>query len=1332
MVTSDFGDLRGDELPERGDKGMAIHPEILRMAAAVTLLNLLAGLCLAQAEEVLPPGVKAVWDLGHAYRETTPTRERISVNGLWRWQPAKDVADQVPAEKWGFFKVPGCWPGIGDYQQKDCQTVHPHPSWKNEKLGEVVMAWYQREFAVPADWAGRRITVSAECLNSGAIVFVDGKKAGEMQFPRGEVDITSACRPAAKQVLSMFVVAMPLKKGLMPSFGDTNSVREVKATVRRRGLCGDVFLVGAPAGARVADVKVDPSVRKGEITFDAALQGLDGAGQYALRAQITQNGGKSVGEFTSKPFKAGDLRDGRTAFTEKWKAEKLWDTHTPQNQYSLQLSLLDAGGKVLDCALPVRFGFREFWIDGRDLYLNCTRIFLSSVPLDNAQVGAAWSTYDAAKDSMLRLRTFGMNFLYTHNYGCEPGAHLAFDEILRAADDVGMLISLSQPHFGQYDWEMADADQKNGYAGHAEAYVRVAQNHPSVVCYSTSHNATGDSEDMNPDLMGCDYPVSGSWSLGNRKKAARAEAIIRRLDPSRFVYHHSSGNFGTMHTSNFYPNWAPVQELSDWFETWSSKGVRPVFTCEYGAPFTWDWAMYRGWYPSGPPKGKRTFGSAVVPWEFCLAEWNSQFLGDPAFKISENEKANLRFEAKQIKAGKEWHRWDYPHQLGSSDFDERYPVFAMYYTDNFRAFRTWGVSATSPWEHQILYRPRDGVNRNARQELKVDWDNLQRPGFSPDYLEGRYEGMDMAYERSDWVSTLAAKSLERNNMPLLAYIGGKPAHFTSKDHNFVPGEPVEKQIIVINNSRETVSCECDWSLGLPQAATGSKKVTVKTGEQERIPMRLELGAGVAPGKYELTASAKFSSGETQQDSFTVHVLPPPQTAAASGKIAVFDPKGETGKLLSGIRVSGQAVDAKTDLAPYDVLIIGKGALTPDGPGPDIGRVREGLKVIVFEQEPEVLEKRLGFRIAAYGLRQVFKRVPDHPLLAGLEPENLRDWRGEATILPPRLKSAKSPEQNYGFVFSWCGIPVTRIYRCGCRGNVASALIEKPACGDFLPIVDGGFSLQYSPLLEYREGQGLVLFCQMDVTGRTENDPAADRLARNIIAYVSGWKPRAERKAVYAGDPAGKAHLERAGLTVGAYGGGELTPDHVLVVGPGGGKALSAGAAAVGSWLKAGGQLLAIALDEEDANALLPAKVSMKKGEHIAAYFESWGADTLFAGIGPADVHNRDPRELPLVSGQAKVVGDGVLAQAEGSKVVFCQMAPWQFQYKIPQNVKRTFRRASCLVSRLLGNMGVRATTPLLSRFSSPADDKEKAGRWLQGLYLDQPEEWDDPYRFFRW
>ena len=63
--------------------------------------------------------------------------------------------------------------------------------------------------------------------------------------------------------------------------------------------------------------------------------------------------------------------------------------------------------------------------------------------------------------------------------------------------------------------------------------------------------------------------------------------------------------------------------------------------------------MYRGWY-----KGQRSFGSAKVPWEFCLAEWNAQFLGDRAYRVTEAERRNLRWEAEQFRQGSLWHRWD--------------------------------------------------------------------------------------------------------------------------------------------------------------------------------------------------------------------------------------------------------------------------------------------------------------------------------------------------------------------------------------------------------------------------------------------------------------------------------------------------------------------------------------------------------------------------------------------------------------------------------------------------------------------------------------------------
>ncbi len=1197
----------------------------------------------------LPEGVAAVWDLDKAHHDSTQTRERVSINGLWRWQPARDGSDAVPKAGWGYFKVPGCWPGITNYMQKDCQTVFTHPSWNDEDLGSITAAWYQREITVPQQWTGRRIVLRAEYVNSFAVIYVDGKKAGEIRFPAGEADLTVACRPGQTHVLSMLVVAMPLK-GVMLSYNDTASARKVTGRVARRGLCGDVYLVSTPQTARINDVKVETSVRKWSISFDVALQGLANDSKYVLRANVADKE-RSVHEFTSKPFQGDELVDGRITFTEEWKPKKLWGVHTPQNVYRLHLSLCEADGKVLDAGLPVRFGFREFWIDGRDFYLNGTRIFLSSVPLDNAQVGAAWANYDAARESLLRLQSFGINFVYTHNYGCQPGDHLGFEEVLRAADDVGMLVAFSQPHFGHYDWDSPDADRANGYAKHAAFYVRVAQNHPSVWGYSTSHNATGYGEDMNPDMIDGIQDKRSEWSAKNVRRARQAEAIIRSLDSSRIVYHHSSGNLGPMHTVNFYANFVPIQEMSDWFGHWATKGVKPVFTCEYTVPMSWDWTMYRGWY-----QGHREFGSATVPWEFCVAEWNAQFLGDRAYQISEQEKRNLRWEAEQFRNGRLWHRWDYPHQVGSSDFDERYPVYAMYFADTWRAFRTWGMSANSPWSHGQYWKLRDGVD-NGRKELAVDWRGLQRPGFSPDYIDDRYERIDLAFERSDWIPTLAAETLIRNNRPLLAYIAGKSGAFTSKDHNFYPGEAVEKQLIVINNSRESIAADCQWSFGLPQAVTSNKQVSVAAGQQQRIPLRFELPEGMASGTYQLGATVTFSTGERQEDFISVDVLPRPAVPQADAKIAMFDPVGETSKLLDDMNVPYRKVGADADVSAYDALVVGKNAITVSGPAPDVMCVRDGLKVVLFEQTPEVLEKRFGFRVATYGLRWVFNRVPDHPIVAGIAEEHLRNWRGEATIVPTRLDYKLSPEFNYAPTVRWCGIPVPRLWRCGNRGNVASVLIEKPPRGDFLPILDGGYSLQYSPLMEYREGKGMVLFCQLDVTGRTESDPAAETLARNVLDYVSAWKPAPRRKAVYVGDTAGKNHLESMGISSESYDGGNLADDEVLVAGRGGGRELAKSAASIADWLKRGGHVLAVGLDAQEANAFLPAKVKIRNEEHIAAYFKPHGVESLLAGVAPADVHNPAPRQLPLVSGDA-AIGNGVLGKAEDANVVFCQLPPY--------------------------------------------------------------------------
>lgn len=970
-------------------------------------------------EGILPDGIKAEWDISKAFHESTDTREKICINGLWQWQPGTLDQQNVPLNNWGYFKVPGNWPGLNHYMQRESQTMFAHPSWKNKGGRNVHTAWYQREISIPPSWKDSRISLFSEYLNSWAEVFIDGNSIGEMFFPEGRLDLSEHCMPGSTYLLSLKVEALPLND-IVAIFADSNAPRSGKGQVLRRGLCGDVFLNSQPLDARISGVQVHTSVRKKEITFKVALEDLQKDLKYKLRFTVSEEG-KKAKEFASPVFSEDDLQDGYLSCTESWLPGKLWDIYTPENVYDCKATLFEAGDKQLDTSFNERFGFREFWIEGRDFYLNGMRIFLSSVPLDSALIGAGLANYDAAKENLQRLMSFGINMVYTHNYGCEPGTHLGYTEILRAADDTGMLISFSQPHFGQYEWDDTDTEQKNGYADHAHFYTRAAGNHPSVVFYSMSHNGCGYNNDMNPDFIDGRSRPDSEWSAKNAKKALRAEAIVAALDDSRIIYHHAAGNLGSMHTSNFYPNWVPIQELSDWFEHWATNGVKPVFTCEFASPFTWDWGLYRGWY-----QGKREFGSAKVPWEFCLAEWNAQFLGDKAFEISEAEKTNLRWEAKQFEEGKTWNRWDYPYSFGSSVFNERIPVLIKHLEDQWRAFRTWGVSASSPWDYSSYWLLKENADEKPKN-LKVDWEKLQRPGFSADFA-GRNSRMDIdvAYSRSDWIPT-AAKALLRNNMPLLAYIAGKSGAFTSKDHNFLSGTKFEKQLVIINNSRKDVSCECSWTLNLPEKNSGNKTVQLESGKQIRIPLEFYLPEGLAPGKYMIETLVRLSNGVTQEDTFEINVIPLAELGKQTVRTALYDPEGMTRELLDDMSIFYDSVIPGTPLEDYEILIIGKMALTVNDEGLNLENVRKGLKVIVFEQRSDVLEQRFGFRVVEYGLRNVYIRIHDHPVMEGLVPENLHDWQGEATLVPRRREFIYNEELLHGApTIKWCDIPVTHI------------------------------------------------------------------------------------------------------------------------------------------------------------------------------------------------------------------------------------------------------------------------------------------------------------------
>ena len=192
---------------------------------------------------------------------------------------------------------------------------------------------------------------------------------------------------------------------------------------------------------------------------------------------------------------------------------------------------------------------------------------------------------------------------------------------------------------------------------------------------------------------------------------------------------------------------------------------------------------------------------------------------------------------------------------------------------------------------------------------------------------------------------------------------------------------------------------------------------------------------------------------------------------------------------------------------------------------------------------------------------------------------------------------------------------------------------------------------------------MVLFCQMDVTGRTEADPAAERLARNIIGYV-GWLEagrRSGRRSTSAIRPARPTWRRPACRSLPTRA-ASSSPEQVLIVGPGGAPQLAARPRPSWTWLKAGGHLLAIGLDQAGRRARLSANVTMKKARAHRRLLRA-----VRLGLAPGR-HRAGRRPQPRSAGVPSYHGRGhgrrrrSLATTDSANVVFCQLVPWKFDY----------------------------------------------------------------------
>ncbi len=133
--------------------------------------------------------------------------DRLALDGRWRFQLLAN-ADAPTGPDWGEAEVPSLWTMAGTWDRPHYTNVQmPFKGWPPEIPDANPTGVYERDFEVPAAWAGRRVVLHVGAAESVLIVSLNGEEigVGKDSHLASEFDLTGRLRPG-QNTLTLRVV----------------------------------------------------------------------------------------------------------------------------------------------------------------------------------------------------------------------------------------------------------------------------------------------------------------------------------------------------------------------------------------------------------------------------------------------------------------------------------------------------------------------------------------------------------------------------------------------------------------------------------------------------------------------------------------------------------------------------------------------------------------------------------------------------------------------------------------------------------------------------------------------------------------------------------------------------------------------------------------------------------------------------------------------------------------------------------------------------------------------------------------------------------------------
>jgi hypothetical protein len=169
-------------------------------------------------------------------------------------------------------------------------------------------------------------------------------------------------------------------------------------------------------------------------------------------------------------------------------------------------------------------------------------------------------------------------------------------------------------------------------------------------------------------------------------------------------------------------------------------------------------------------------------------------------------------------------------------------------------------------------------------------------------------------------------ALDEVNGPTLAWIAGPTGDYTAKDHHFDAGGEIEKQIVLINDTRQPQDFTANWTatVGSVRVGGGELRGSLPVSEIRKLPIRISMPAENAGAKAAGTITLTATIGRTtHRDVFAFDVFGGDR--AEGGEMAVIDPEGMTGKMSANLGFT--TVPWNGNVAP--LVVVGRNAWQHD-------------------------------------------------------------------------------------------------------------------------------------------------------------------------------------------------------------------------------------------------------------------------------------------------------------------------------------------------------------------------------------------------------------------